>query len=122
MEQMNTAFRFNNSYRLNNGKVQYRISGYYPEQQEVLLKFGELPLRIPASHLQGIPLEAYLLEQAGFKKDELLEQFWKKDNHIIYLVSKGVFRVAYKHTVYTKCFRYFHQLQNIYFSNTGKEL
>lgn len=119
---MNTMYRFNNCYRLNNGKVQFRISGYYPEKQEVLLKFGALPVKMPVSNLQGILLEGYLLAQLGFTQDRFHDKFWKKDDHIVYLAGKGQFRLAYKYQPYTKFYRYLHQLQNIFFENTGSEL
>lgn len=117
-----SPYRFGNMYKLANGKVQYRISGYYPSEKKVLLKFGLLPVKAKTKDLQGISLDGFLLQHYGFKADPLDNKFWQKDNVIVYLINKGLFRIAYKTQIYDKAYHYLHQLQNIYHIHTGNEL
>lgn len=121
MESYN-PYRFGNIYKLPNGKVQYRISGYYPGEDKVLLRFGVLPVKAKISELQGVLVDEFLLHQLGFSRDRSDEKFWKKDHVIVYLIEKGKFRLAFETEIYDRVFHYLHQLQNLYYSHTGTEI
>lgn len=117
-----TILRQGNIYRVNNGKVQFTLAGYYPEEEKVLLKFGRWPVKASIDDLRGVTVDAYMLKQFGFRQDPYGQKFWQRDQLIVYLTDNNRFRVAYGTHVYDKTFGYLHQLQNIFHKHTGEEL
>jgi NADH:ubiquinone oxidoreductase subunit D len=117
-----TLLRQGNVYRVNNGKVQFMLAGYYPEEEKVLLRFGKWPVKAHVDSLKGVTIDSFLLQQYGFVQDPYGQKFWQRGAMIVYLISKGEYRVAYGTHVYDRIFNYLHQLQNIYNKHTGEEL
>lgn len=77
--------------------------------------------------IEPIPLTPGILEKAGFKKESIDYYFLPIDEHskiyyngneLVISLSENEFE-AYHH--FPPC-EYFHQLQNLYFALTGKEL
>src|SRR6476469_7551490 len=117
-----TLLRQGNIYQVNNEKDQFTLAGYYPEEDKVLLRFGDWPVKASMDSLKGVVIDHFLLQQYGFKQDPYGQKFWQRGKMIVYLVENGKYRVAYETFVYDKTYSYLHQLQNIYNKHTGEEL
>lgn len=96
------------------------------KQHHILEKVKNL-LDITHAHLsgQGIPLTPEILDKCGFEKDKdgVYNINGYAINKVMYWLDTGHLQIALAYTpILNAPCKYLHQLQNLYFALTGKEL
>ena len=105
------------------------IARAFPTSKDIYV-FGEIIYANPVKEVKGIPINHRWLKKFGFEKISHEEyrrensQFWmfcNEDNiYSAWLIDKDNLDTDYDLPL--KTIKYVHQLQNLYFSLTGKEL
>jgi len=103
-----------------------KVETIYKKKIEVLYNSGITTLK--SGDVQGIPLTRSILLACGFDEIGLYENVYKKDNIRIHADKTGktdtILFVMFNDddSIFSKELSYLHQLQNLFFILTGKEL
>lgn len=114
-----TQLRIGNILRLKSNHALCKVCGV-DGAFSVYIELGDSAMRLDPQRLEGVPLTNPILKACGFNEDRILK-IPGEPAALIIGTNKNGGVVAGVVTMQTE-FKFLHQLQNLFFGLTGKEL